>query len=377
MGMILAARCLVCDIVLSGPLSGLFWVFGISRRARNPNLCSRCDTHLQEGRVVELTVFFADLTSFTELTNELGPERAYEVIDAFFQMTNCVLVKHDAFIDKYIGDAVMAIFNAPIQSDDHARKAVAATLDVQQGLGALREQFNLDLKARIGIASGYARVGRIGSADRKDYTAIGDVVNLASRLEGQASPGEIVVDQRAYEQIAPEIPDIPAEMLVVKGFKDPVPAHRISTTEVQRRVIPVVDKVDTLKARQAMGLGAILFAILGAPCAASAILSQLSVALGLGALMGVLLPALMTLDSAPIRLTLQGIALLGALANLYVIWYGHQRFQQAGHNGDGTLTLTRVERRRVRLVASLAITTLLIMVFEVYTHVFMMGGSLL
>src|SRR5688572_17157204 len=186
----LAAMCVVCGTTLEGPLGWFFHLFGITRSVRNPNVCNRCDTHMQEGRIIEMSVLFADLASFTEMTHRLGAERSFQAVDSFFKMANGVLVRHDAFIDKYIGDAVMAIFNAPIKNAEHARAAAAAAVDIQEGLKSLRQEQNLDLQARIGVASGYARVGRVGSEDRKDYTAIGDVVNLASRLEDQASPGE-------------------------------------------------------------------------------------------------------------------------------------------------------------------------------------------
>ena len=73
--------CLVCGTALAGPLGALFRVFGIRRSHRNPNICSRCNTHAEEGRLVNLTVLFADLSNFTELTHELGPERTHEVVD--------------------------------------------------------------------------------------------------------------------------------------------------------------------------------------------------------------------------------------------------------------------------------------------------------
>ena len=84
----MAHQCLVCGTALDGPLGGLFHLFGITRSTRNPNICNRCDVHMQEGRVIELSVIFADLTGFTEMTNRLGPERSYEVVEAFFKMTN-------------------------------------------------------------------------------------------------------------------------------------------------------------------------------------------------------------------------------------------------------------------------------------------------
>ncbi len=148
--------------------------------------------------MAEITVLFADLSSFTELTHELGAEKTHEVVDSYLRMATDVLVKHGAFIDKYVGDAVMALFNVPIRHDDHARRAIVAATELGAGLKSLGSRLELPLQASVGIATGHARVGRLGSDDTKDYTAIGDVVNLAARLQGKASAGEILIDQESY-----------------------------------------------------------------------------------------------------------------------------------------------------------------------------------
>src|SRR5256885_747775 len=105
---------------------------------------------------LEITVLFADLSSFTELTHDLGAERTHEVIDAFLRMATDVLVKHGAFIDKYIGDAVMALFNVPIRYEDHARRAIIAAGELQSEIGdhgALRRPiivYRADPRSRSG-----------------------------------------------------------------------------------------------------------------------------------------------------------------------------------------------------------------------------------
>src|SRR6185503_13880196 len=157
-----AAQCSICGTMLSGASSVVFRIFGIRRSPRNPNICTRCSTHVEEGRMVEITVLFADLSSFTELTQELGAEKTHEVVDAFLRMASDVLVKHGAFIDKYVGDAVMALFNVPIRQDDHARRAIIAATELEAGLKGLGSRLNLPLQASVGIATGHARVGRLG-----------------------------------------------------------------------------------------------------------------------------------------------------------------------------------------------------------------------
>src|SRR5688500_10601702 len=119
-------RCEVCDIPLAGAMGAVSWATGVRRSRSNPNVCNRCNTHIADGNVVALTVLFADLAGFTEMTQELGPQRVSYVLEDFYRVSSEVLVRHDAFIDKFIGDSVMAIFNVPIFHDDHANHAVAA-----------------------------------------------------------------------------------------------------------------------------------------------------------------------------------------------------------------------------------------------------------
>ena len=363
-----ACSCVVCGTALDGFLGRLFHLFGIRRSARNPNVCNRCDAHLQEGRIIELSILFADLTGFTEMTNRLGADRTYEVLDSFFKMANDVLVANDAFIDKYIGDAVMAFFNAPIQRTEHARKAASAAIGIQHGLKSLAQNLDLDLRARVGVASGYARVGRLGSSDRKDYTAIGDAVNLASRLESFANPGEIMIDERAFAGLCSDYPALKPETLTVRGFAEPVRAYRLGEA-LGANEIPHPE-ADPLTRSQRMSLGTILFAIFGAPCAAGAILSPLAVMLGMGAVIGSMAPALGVLDSPAVRIPLQLFAVSGAAINLYVIWRG--RSQQAKSGGE---ELTLLEKRKATTVAWLSIASLLAVAFEAFDHIVVHGQS--
>lgn len=359
----LAGTCMVCDTALEGPVGSVMRVFGIHRSTQNPNLCNRCGTHFEEGKVVELTVLFADMVGFTTMTHELGPEKTYDIVEAFFQKANTSLIKHDAFIDKYIGDAVMALFNAPIQHMNHAEKALAAAFDIQDAIPDLSKHFNRDIQIRVGIASGYARVGNIGSKDRKDYTAVGDAVNLASRLEARANPGEVLMDNNGFKMVAEKFPHIQPEYLNVKGFKDPIRAFRVRSTTKQK---PLIESIHIDSGRTS-SFGSVLFAILGAPCAIASLLGPLSLLLGAGALLGAAAPFFEALDAAIIRIPLQSIAVLGALANLYVIWRGYRKFQAEGRQASITLD----ERRKTWLVGSMAVITLLAVGFEIYAHVYL------
>jgi adenylate cyclase len=366
-----ASECVICGTALAGPLGYLFRLVGINRSVRNPNLCNRCNTHVEEGRVVELTVLFADLSSFTEMTRRLGPERTHTVVDAFLKSATYALVRHGAFIDKYVGDAVMAFFNAPIRYEDHAARAVAAALEIEAEMPALSERFDTDLRAAIGIASGWAHVGRLGSGDGKDYTAIGDVVNLAARLEGQARGGEVVVDEPVYRQVADRFPDVAPEPVTLKGFEEPVVSYRFGRDEgasaagSSRHGGPGEGTP-----QRSISLGATLFAILGAPCAAIALVGPLAVVLGLGAVFASLSThVLSVLDADPIRIPLMTLATLGALANLYTVWYGHRLRQRAAAE-DRFVPLTRLDRRRAFAVVAMGCLTLLFVLFELVAHAY-------
>ena len=255
-------------------------------------------------------MLFADLSSFTELTHDLGAERTHEVIDAFLRMATDVLVKHGAFIDKYIGDAVMALFNVPIRYEDHARRAILAASELESALKGLGARFGLSLQASVGIATGYARVGRLGSEDSKDYTAIGDVVNLAARLQGKAGAGEILIGEESYAKHSVEFPDATSEQLLLKGFREPVTAYRLHG---QRDTRPANDLLTT-PLRERTSLGAVIFGVLGAPCAISTLIGPLAVALGASGLFG-LTAALVFLDQSVVRVPILVMATLSAAKN--------------------------------------------------------------
>jgi len=368
-----APECVICGTALAGPIGFVFRLVGINRSGRNPNLCNRCNTHVEEGRVVELTVLFADLSGFTVMTRQLGPERTHAVVDAFLKSATYALVRRGAFIDKYVGDAVMAFFNAPIRYEDHAARAVAAALEIEAEMPALGERFGTDLRAAIGIASGWAHVGRLGSGEGKDYTAIGDVVNLAARLEGQASGGEVVVDEPVYHQVADQFPQVRPEEVELKGFSEPVAAYRFGSIESDAASArPRQAGIGERTPRRAFSLGAVLFAMLGAPCAAVALVGPLAVflvgPLAVMASLGGQVSAF--LDADPIRIPLLTLATLGALANLYTVWHGHRLRQRAAAE-DRFVPLTRLDQRRAQAVVAMGVLSLFFVAFELVAHVYL------
>jgi adenylate cyclase len=368
----LSEECLVCGLPLSGAFGGALQWIGIGRSSRNPNCCTRCNTHIEEGRLVEITMLFADLSSFTEMTNRLGAESTYGIVDEYLRFASGVLTGHGAFIDKYIGDAVMAFFNAPVKRADHAQAAVAAARELQEKLPALSERLGLKLQATIGIATGFARVGRLGSDDIKDYTAIGEVVNQAARLQAQAHAGEIVVTEGVYRTIAAEFPGIPAESLTLKGFRESCVAYRLNNVSS----VPSEPARQEVMSRKSVGLGTLMMALLGAGCLGAPIIGTLALTLGAGsaaliAARGVLL----WLDRSVLHIPLLVAAGAMALASLASLHREHL-LRRACEARGACIAVTPKEKRHNLIVAGLSFAALTFVVLEFCVHFFFHGSFL-
>ena len=358
----LASQCAVCGTMLAGSMSVFYRVLGIGRSSRNPNICTRCSTHVEEGRIVEISVLFADLSSFTELTHDLGAEKTHEVVDTYLRMASDILVKHGAFIDKYVGDAVMALFNIPVRQDDNTRRAIRAAIEINAALKELGGRFDLPLQVSTGIATGNARVGRLGSDDAKDYTAIGDVVNLSARLQSKAGAGEILINEECYRLAREDFPEARQEEARLKGFRDPVRAYRLQTAGAP----PLSDDEPDSSASKTISIGAIIFGILGAPCAVVTLIGPLAVAVGAGSLFG-LAGILTLLDQSVLRIPLLILVTLAAAANLYTIWHA-RRLRAACQVPEQLKTMTVLERRRTGFVLAASAIAIGLVIFELVAH---------
>jgi len=139
-----------------------------------------------------VTVLFGDVVGFTKMSEGMPPQDLANFIQDHFTNMTDILFKHNGTVDKYIGDAVMALFGAPVKDPEAPKKAVLAALAMRD---FVKGNSDPPVEMRFGIATGTAVVGNIGSAQRREYTAIGDTVNVASRLETLARTSEIVVDE--------------------------------------------------------------------------------------------------------------------------------------------------------------------------------------
>ncbi len=145
----------------------------------------------------DVSVVFADVVAFTSFAEHASPERVVAFLNDLFTVLTEVIFRHGGTVDKFIGDCVMALFGAPNAQDDHAARALAAAEDMQRFVEASRalwrESYDFDARLGIGVHCGVALVGNLGSDKRMEYTVIGDVVNVAARLEGLARPGQTLV----------------------------------------------------------------------------------------------------------------------------------------------------------------------------------------
>lgn len=178
----------------------------------------------------EVTVVFCDLRGFTAFTEATEPEEAMNVLREYHAALGKLIFKYEGTLDKYAGDGVMILFNAPIQFEDHTKRAVKMATEMRDTIGPLTERWRNrghSLGFGIGIALGYATLGQVGFEQRLEYAAIGSVTNLASRLCGEAKPNQIVVSRRVYGMVEPWVEARALDDLQLKGFNHPVLAMEI------------------------------------------------------------------------------------------------------------------------------------------------------
>ncbi len=157
------------------------------------------------GENRNIAVLFVDIRGFTPMSESLQPEQVVEILNEYLNLTTNAIFHNGGTLDKFIGDATMAVFNAPFELEDYVFKAVCTARDIAAGSQKLEEElqkrFGKTVSFGIGVNCGNAVVGNIGCDFRMDYTAIGDVVNTAARLESNAKPGQILISQDVYEVV--------------------------------------------------------------------------------------------------------------------------------------------------------------------------------
>jgi adenylate cyclase len=185
------------------------------------------------GEEREITSFFSDMAGFTSVSEGLSPAELVQLLNAYLSEMTDIILSQGGTLDKYEGDAIIAFWNAPLDQPDHALRACRAALCCQRKLAELRpvfkQRFGHELAMRIGLNSGCAVVGNMGSRKRFDYTAMGDTVNLASRLEGACKQYNvpILVGDATYELVKEGVVAREVDLIRVVGKKRPVRVYQI------------------------------------------------------------------------------------------------------------------------------------------------------
>lgn len=220
-----APRCKLCNNPFGGPAGRLFAAAGFRRSRKNPNLCTRCCDGLPTGGAeVDIAVLFADVRGSTALGQSRLAREFAALLNRFYIGATQTLLRHDAVIDKLIGDEVMAFFVRGISGPQYRRRAVQAGLELLKTVG-----YGSDggpwLDLGVAVSAGVAYVGNVGGAV-VDFTALGDPVNVAARMQQDAAGGELLVARGVADEL---VRNAPQRTLNLRGHQQPIDAFVLTT----------------------------------------------------------------------------------------------------------------------------------------------------
>lgn len=187
------------------------------------------------GERRHIAVLFVDIRGFTTMSEVLKPEEVVEILNEYLSLTTQSIFNNKGTLDKFVGDATMAVFNAPLDLDDYIYRAVKTAWDMKAGSEALAEKFEArfgrSVAFGIGVNCGDAVVGNIGCDVRMDYTAIGDTVNTAARLESNAKRGQILISQEVYDNVKDRVEVTPVGEIPLKGKEQGVFIYQVDNVK--------------------------------------------------------------------------------------------------------------------------------------------------
>jgi adenylate cyclase len=216
-------RCKLCLV----PFGGLGRVARIKPSRKNANFCRGCfEMAPLGGYDMEVGVLFADIRGFTSWCESRTPAMVAEALNRFYAAASAALMSRDGLVDKLIGDEVMGLFLPVFStlSEEPCGVMVDAAHEMLERIGAASDP----LPVGVGLTFGMARVGNVGAGEVKDFTAVGDVVNTAARLQASASPREILMSAAVHERVAERYPGAVPRTLTVRGKNTPVTAYSIA-----------------------------------------------------------------------------------------------------------------------------------------------------
>lgn len=213
-------RCKLCSAPFAGPGRALFGLLGFSPWEKNPNLCHRCISRLNQqevsGAEIEVTFLFADVRHSSDLARRIGTMEFTHLMHRFYTTATASLIADDAIIDKFVGDEVVGFFMPVLTGPNHATAAVRAAqhLLLETGHG---EEGGPWLPLGAGVHTGVAFVGMVSQGTSSEFTAFGDPINVAAHVASQAAPGEILVTDEAVAAAGMSIEGLEHRHLMLKG----------------------------------------------------------------------------------------------------------------------------------------------------------------
>ena len=178
----------------------------------------------------EVTVLFCDLRGFTAFTDASEPEEVMAILREYHESMGELIFRYEGTLERFVADGIMIVFNDPVPCPDHTERAVQLALDMREKAAGLAKEWARKghvLGFGIGIASGYATLGQVGFEHRREYSAHGSAINLASRLCDEAKPGQIVISQRTFGAVEHWVEASHIGQLSLKGFNRPIDAYEV------------------------------------------------------------------------------------------------------------------------------------------------------
>lgn len=208
------------------------WITSVFGKYVSPividNLIKNPDSLNLGGEKRNITIFFSDIRGFTSISERLDPEELVSLLNGYLTEMTSIIINNQGLVDKYMGDAIMAFWGAPLDQPNHAEMACLSSLEMINKLKELQNKWKkegiLSLDIGIGLNSGNAVVGNMGSSSRFDYTAMGDNVNLASRMEGlnKIYDTKIIITEKTYKNVKDKFETRKLDVVRVKGKKKPI-----------------------------------------------------------------------------------------------------------------------------------------------------------
>jgi adenylate cyclase len=179
------------------------------------------------GERQEITILFADIRGYTAFSEKVEPEKVVEMLNHYLSIAGDIIIGWEGTLDKFFGDGLMAIYNAPIKQADHVHRAAESALAIIQAAHEVNQIYGYELAYSIGVHVGEAVVGYIGTSYAVNYTAIGDTVNLAKRLQESAAPGQILIDESVVKRLGAQILTKPLGAISFKGRSQAAQAYEL------------------------------------------------------------------------------------------------------------------------------------------------------